>query len=63
MYFPLTQDIGDTPLFIASQMGHSDVVNILISNGADVNLSFEVLYITNNTSYKVCNIGTLKLLG
>ena len=43
MYFPLTQG-GGTPLFIASQNGHSDVVNILIRNGADVNLSWEVLY-------------------
>ena len=41
MYFPLTQD-GATPLFMASQNGHSDVVNILIRNGADVNLSWEV---------------------
>ena len=35
-YFPLTQD-GTTPLNIACENGHSDVVNILISNGADVN--------------------------
>ena len=36
MHFPLTQN-GATPLIIASQEGHSDVVNILIRNGADVN--------------------------
>ena len=41
MHFPLTQD-GGTPLFIASQNGHSDVVNTLIRNGADVNLSWKV---------------------
>ena len=43
MHFPLTQD-GATPLFIASERGHSDVVNILIRNGADVNKSMEVRY-------------------
>ena len=40
---PLTQD-GATPLFIASQNGHSDVVNILIKNGADINLARNVYY-------------------
>ena len=42
-HFPLTQS-GMTPLFIASQNGHSDVVNILIRNGADVNMAEEVRY-------------------
>ena len=32
---PLIQD-GATPLFVASEQGHSDVVNILIRNGADI---------------------------
>ena len=41
MHFPLTQT-GATPLYMASQNGHGDVVNILIRNGADVNLSWEV---------------------
>ena len=41
MHFPLTQS-GATPLYVASQNGHSDVVNILIRNGADVNLSWKV---------------------
>ena len=45
MHFPLTQN-GATPMIIASQQGHSDVVNILIRNRADINLSWEVLYIT-----------------
>ena len=40
---PLTQD-GATPLYMASQKGHSDVVNILISNGADVNIAKEVMH-------------------
>jgi ankyrin repeat protein len=30
---------GATPLYIASQNGHSDIVNILIRNGADINLA------------------------
>ena len=38
---PLIQD-GATPQFIASQLGHSDVVNILIRNGADINLACNV---------------------
>ena len=33
---PLTQT-GMTPLYIASQNGHSDIVNTLIRNGADIN--------------------------
>ena len=40
MNFPLTQD-GATPLFFASQ---KDVVNILIRNGADVNMARHVRY-------------------
>ena len=38
---PLTQT-GATPLYIASGKGHSDVVNILIKNGADINLARKV---------------------
>ena len=29
---------GITPLFMASQNGHTDIVNILLANGADVNI-------------------------
>ena len=39
--FPLTQN-GETPLFFASHNGHSDVVNILIRNGAGVNMAANV---------------------
>ena len=34
---PLTQD-GSTPVNVASENGHSDVVKILIRSGADINL-------------------------
>jgi ankyrin repeat protein len=39
-FHPIPQD-GATPLFIASQNGHihSDVVNILLRNGAGVNVA------------------------
>ena len=33
---------GATPLYIACQNGHSDVVNTLIRNGADISLAFQV---------------------
>ena len=42
---PLTQD-GATPLYIASEKGHSDTVNTLIRNGANINQSTKVLYTT-----------------
>ena len=54
MHFPLTQD-GATPLFMASKNGHSDVVNTLIRNGADVNLSGKVCTIIHNME-SVCII-------
>ena len=37
----LTQD-GITPLFMASQKGHTDIVNILIDNNASVNMARNV---------------------
>ena len=42
--FPLPPD-GISPLLIACQFGHSDVVNILIKGGANVNVATEVRYI------------------
>ena len=40
-YYSLTQN-GASALFIASQAGQSDVVNILIRNGAIVNMAAQV---------------------
>ena len=37
----LSQD-GATPLFMASQEGHSDTVTILIRSGANINIPREV---------------------
>ena len=53
---PLTQT-GATPLYIASQERQSDVVNILIRNGAIVNMAMKVrnYYINQDcifTNYK-----------
>ena len=38
---PPTQDSA-TPLYIASEKGHRAIVNILIRNGADINLARNV---------------------
>ena len=36
---------GSSPVFIASQSGHTDIVDLLIDTGADINLTtIEVLY-------------------
>ena len=40
-FISVTQS-GSTPLHAASGKGHSDVVNILIQNGADINLITKV---------------------
>ena len=37
----LSQD-GATPLHIASQNGHSDIVTILIKSGANINMAMNV---------------------
>ena len=37
---------GATPLYIACQQGHSDTVDTLIQNGADINQPKKVLYTT-----------------
>ena len=51
---PLTQRGSTTPLYIASQQGHSDVVNTLIRNGARVNMAKKVSKTIrqNCTNYK-----------
>ncbi|WCR53857.1 MAG: hypothetical protein PG981_000879 [Wolbachia endosymbiont of Ctenocephalides orientis wCori] len=32
------EDHGDTPLFIAAQLGHKEIVEYLLANGADANI-------------------------
>ena len=39
VYLSTVSQDGATPLFMASQEGHSDVVNVLLKNGADPNLA------------------------
>ena len=38
----LSSQDGATPLLIASHNGHSQVAEVLLSNGADVNLPMQV---------------------
>jgi ankyrin repeat protein len=38
----LRDEGGQTPLFVASQRGHCDVLKCLLSSGADINLRDEV---------------------
>ena len=45
---------GTTPLIIAIQKGHRDVVNILIRNGADINLAQNVYMELQCTIYSHC---------
>ena len=40
LYTPLQN--GASPLFIASQEGHSEVVDVLVKNGADINQPMNV---------------------
>ena len=35
---------GSTPLFIASENGHTDIVNTLLQNGADTNIASMVIH-------------------
>ena len=49
----LSSQDGATPLFIASQNGHSQVAEILLSKGANVNLPKKVQYVSKcNTCYR-----------
>ena len=54
----LVQD-GVTPLFFASQEGHSDVVNLLISHGANVDKSREVCHFNFAVSFQ--RLGCIQL--
>ena len=49
----LSSQGGTTPLIIASHNGHSQVAEVLLSKGADVNLPNQVQYVsTCNTCYR-----------
>ena len=50
---------GATPLYIASQEGHSDVVNLLISHGANVDKSLEVCHFNFAVSFQ--RLGCIQL--
>ena len=42
----LSSQDGATPLLIASQSGHSQVAELLLSKGADVHLPMQVQYVS-----------------
>ena len=42
MYIIMCLQSGASPLFIASQEGHCDVVDILLKNGASINQAMQV---------------------
>lgn len=52
-YLISTWQAGFTPLYMASQEGHAEVVKFLLANGANQSLSTEVSYhlFCHNTSY------------
>ena len=39
---PALSQTGSTPLFIASQIGHSDIVTILVRSAAKINMAMNV---------------------
>ena len=47
---------GATPLFMASQEGHLDVVNLLISHGANLDKSCEVCHFDFSTLQSVFHV-------
>ena len=49
---------GDSPLIAASEDGHTDVVDLLIRAGADVNLAPEVILTVQNTLRLLLIAGT-----
>ena len=51
--FPSHLQNGSTPIFVASQNGHIQVVEILLDNGANPNIQTEVK-LSNPLSYSKC---------
>ena len=52
-----------TPLFIASQSGHNDVVKILLGAGADLNTAMavsEILYYSTSKKVFHCILSSIK---
>ena len=35
---------GASPLYVASQNGHTDIVDVLVKAGADVHQAFDVIF-------------------
>ena len=49
----LSPQDGFTPLYVASQNGHSQVAELLLGKGADVNPPHQVQYVSKcNTCYR-----------
>ena len=57
----LPQD-GATPLIIASQCGHSDVVTILLRNGAGADVATNVSHLMISTSVSACLISLTTII-
>ena len=57
-YFPPVQD-GFTPLYVACDGGHKQIVDILLKNGANVNLTTTVSVFVVN---EICDVLVLFLL-
>ena len=49
----LVQD-GYSPVYIASQNGHTDVVDLLVSEGADIHLAIKVCIHTLSSTVSAC---------
>ena len=53
MYIIMCLQDGASPLYIASQEGHCDVVDILLKNGVNINQALEVYIQAISTNLQV----------